>query len=75
MAQKSKLRDSLQVEMDTKRNGVTGYIIQVKSYADSSGNAAMNQQLSIDRAQAVLANCCKIAEFHFVTSWRQVRWE
>jgi outer membrane protein OmpA-like peptidoglycan-associated protein len=32
-----------------------GYIIQVKGFADSSGNAAMNQQLSMDRAQAVVA--------------------
>jgi OOP family OmpA-OmpF porin len=39
------------------RNAVnlTGYIIQVKGFADSSGNAAMNQQLSMDRAQAVIA--------------------
>jgi len=35
--------------------GTAGYIIQVKGYADSSGNAAMNQQLSMDRAQAVVA--------------------
>jgi OmpA-OmpF porin, OOP family len=35
--------------------GTKGYIIQVKGYADSSGNAAMNQQLSMDRAQAVVA--------------------
>jgi outer membrane protein OmpA-like peptidoglycan-associated protein len=35
--------------------GTKGYIIQVKGYADSSGNAAMNQQLSEDRAQAVVA--------------------
>jgi OOP family OmpA-OmpF porin len=34
---------------------LTGYIIQVKGYADSSGNAAMNQKLSMDRAQAVIA--------------------
>jgi OOP family OmpA-OmpF porin len=32
-----------------------GYIIQVKGFADSSGNAAMNQQLSMDRAQNVIA--------------------
>jgi len=36
-------------------SGMTGYIIQVKGFADSSGNAAMNQQLSMDRAQAVIA--------------------
>jgi OmpA-OmpF porin, OOP family len=35
--------------------GTTGYIIDVKGYADSSGAAAMNQQLSMDRAQAVIA--------------------
>ncbi len=35
--------------------GTKGYIIQVKGFADSSGNAAMNQQLSMDRAQAVIA--------------------
>src|SRR5271155_690279 len=34
---------------------LTGYIIQVKGFADSSGNAAMNQQLSMDRAQTVIA--------------------
>jgi OOP family OmpA-OmpF porin len=33
----------------------TGYIISVKGFADSSGAAAMNQQLSMDRAQAVIA--------------------
>jgi OOP family OmpA-OmpF porin len=36
-------------------SGLTGYIIQVKGFADSSGNAAMNQKLSMDRAQAVVA--------------------
>jgi OOP family OmpA-OmpF porin len=35
--------------------GTTGYIVEVKGYADSSGNAAMNQQLSMDRASAVVA--------------------
>jgi OmpA-OmpF porin, OOP family len=32
-----------------------GYIIQVKGFADSSGNAAMNQKLSMERAQNVIA--------------------
>jgi OOP family OmpA-OmpF porin len=32
-----------------------GYLVQVKGYADSSGNAAMNQKLSMERAQAVIA--------------------
>jgi OOP family OmpA-OmpF porin len=35
--------------------GTTGYIISVKGFADSSGNAAMNQKLSMDRAQEVIA--------------------
>jgi OmpA-OmpF porin, OOP family len=35
--------------------GTPGYIVEVKGYADSSGNAAMNQQLSMDRASAVVA--------------------
>jgi len=50
-------------------SGLTGYIIQVKGFADSSGNAAMNQQLSMDRAQAVVAYLlqnCKIPLRHIV---------
>ncbi|HEX8814493.1 MAG TPA: OmpA family protein [Terriglobales bacterium] len=49
--------------------GLTGYIIQVKGYADSSGNATMNQQLSMDRAQAVIAYLlqdCKVPIRHIV---------
>jgi OmpA-OmpF porin, OOP family len=34
---------------------LTGYIVQVKGFADSSGAAAMNQKLSMERAQAVVA--------------------
>jgi OOP family OmpA-OmpF porin len=34
---------------------LTGYIVQVKGFADSSGNAAMNQKLSHERAQEVVA--------------------
>jgi OmpA-OmpF porin, OOP family len=48
---------------------LTGYIIQVKGYADSSGSAAMNQQLSMDRAQAVVAYLlqnCSIPLRHIV---------
>jgi OOP family OmpA-OmpF porin len=48
---------------------LTGYIVQVKGYADSSGNAAMNQQLSMDRAQAVVAYLlqnCSIPLRHIV---------
>lgn len=32
----------------------TGYIIEVRGYADSSGNAQMNEELSKDRAEAVV---------------------
>ena len=34
---------------------LNGYIIEVKGFADSTGTAAMNQKLSEDRAQAVVA--------------------
>lgn len=46
-----------------------GYIIQVKGYADSSGNAAMNQKLSMDRAQEVVAyllQSCDVPLRHIV---------
>jgi outer membrane protein OmpA-like peptidoglycan-associated protein len=32
-----------------------GYLVQVKGYCDSRGSAAMNQQLSMERAQEVVA--------------------
>jgi outer membrane protein OmpA-like peptidoglycan-associated protein len=35
-------------------SGLKGYIIEVKGYTDSTGNAAMNTTLSQDRAQAVI---------------------
>jgi OOP family OmpA-OmpF porin len=38
-----------------KAVNLVGYLIEVKGFADSSGNAAMNQQLSDDRAQTVVA--------------------
>jgi OOP family OmpA-OmpF porin len=34
--------------------GLTGYIIEVTGYADSTGSAAMNTKLSEDRAKAVV---------------------
>jgi OmpA-OmpF porin, OOP family len=46
-----------------------GYIIQVKGFADSSGNAAMNQNLSMDRAQNVIAfllQNCNVPVRHIV---------
>jgi len=35
--------------------GLTGYIVEVTGYADSTGSAAMNTQLSEDRAKSVIA--------------------
>jgi OmpA-OmpF porin, OOP family len=49
--------------------GLSGYLIEVMGYADSSGNASMNQQLSMDRAQEVIAYLqqdCKIPIRHIV---------
>jgi outer membrane protein OmpA-like peptidoglycan-associated protein len=46
-----------------------GYIIQVKGFADSTGTAAMNQQLSMDRAQAVVAyllQSCNVPLRHII---------
>jgi len=43
------------IELARNAAGLTGYLIEVKGYADSSGNAAMNQRLSMDRAQEVVA--------------------
>ena len=47
----------------------TGYIIQVKGFADSSGSAAMNQKLSMERAQNVIAYLiqdCKVPVRHVI---------
>jgi OOP family OmpA-OmpF porin len=49
--------------------GTTGYIIDVKGYADSSGAAVANQQLSMDRSQAVIAYLiqeCKVPIRHII---------
>lgn len=35
-------------------SNLTGYIVEVKGFADSTGNAAMNTKLSQDRAQSVV---------------------
>jgi OmpA-OmpF porin, OOP family len=48
---------------------LTGYIIQVKGFADASGNAAMNQKLSMERAQGVIAfllQNCNVPVRHIV---------
>jgi outer membrane protein OmpA-like peptidoglycan-associated protein len=49
---------------------LTGYIIEVKGYADSSGGAVMNTQLSEDRAQTVVAylvQVCNVPMRHVVS--------
>jgi OmpA-OmpF porin, OOP family len=49
--------------------GTKGYLVEVKGYADSSGNAAMNQELSMDRADAVVAfllQNCRVPLRHIV---------
>jgi OmpA-OmpF porin, OOP family len=43
------------LDLARKAVNLTGYLIEVKGYADSTGNAAMNQKLSMDRAQEVVA--------------------
>lgn len=68
----SKISDSDQAALTALAQtavGTKGYLIQVKGYADSSGNAAMNQQLSMDRADAVVAfllQNCKVPLRHIV---------
>jgi outer membrane protein OmpA-like peptidoglycan-associated protein len=42
-------------ELSQNALGLKGYLIEVKGFADSSGNAAMNQKLSMERAQEVVA--------------------
>jgi OOP family OmpA-OmpF porin len=52
-----------------KAVNLVGYLIEVKGFADSSGNAAMNQQLSEDRAQTVvefLIQNCNVPVRHVV---------
>jgi len=49
--------------------GLTGYIVEVTGYADSTGNAAMNTKLSGERAQAVveyLFQQCSVPMRHIV---------
>jgi len=41
-------------QLAQRATSLTGYIVEVKGYADSTGNAAMNTQLSQNRAQAVI---------------------
>ena len=43
------------LELATKAKTITAYIIQVQGYASAVGSAALNQKLSLERAQNVLA--------------------
>jgi OmpA-OmpF porin, OOP family len=43
------------MDLAHKAVNLTGYLIEVRGFADSSGNAAMNQKLSMDRAQEVVS--------------------
>jgi outer membrane protein OmpA-like peptidoglycan-associated protein len=56
---------------------MTGYIIQVKGFADSArGTAAMDQKSSMDRAQAViayLAEKCSVSVRHIVAPGAMAR--
>lgn len=45
--------DLLQLAINARN--LKGYLIQVEGFADSSGDPARNQELSLDRAQAVVA--------------------
>lgn len=49
--------------------GINGYLIEVKGFADSSGDAIMNEKLSEDRAEAVvgyLVQQCNVPVRHIV---------
>ena len=49
--------------------GLTGYIVEVKGFADSRGSAIMNEKLSEDRAKAVvsyLIQQCNVPVRHVV---------
>ena len=47
-------KEELKKLAETAR-GLTGYIVEVTGYADSTGNAAMNTRLSGNRAKAVVS--------------------
>jgi len=64
----AKDRDALQ-QLGKDAGNMKGYLVEVKGYADSSGNAAMNQKLSMERAQGVIAyliQSCNVSVRHIV---------
>lgn len=53
---RSQLRTSLPYnELANNAVNLSGYLIQVMGYANSNGNADVNQRLSMDRAQELVA--------------------
>jgi OmpA-OmpF porin, OOP family len=64
----AKDKDALQ-QLGRDAGGLKGYLVEVKGFADSSGNAAMNQKLSMERAQGVVAYLiqnCNVSVRHIV---------
>jgi OmpA-OmpF porin, OOP family len=56
-------------ELAQAATGLKGYIIEVQGFADATGNAAMNEKLSEDRADAVvsyLIQQCNVPVRHIV---------
>ena len=52
--------------------GLTGYIVEVTGFADSTGSAAMNTKLSEDRAKAVITFLMQQGNVpirHIVAQW------
>jgi OmpA-OmpF porin, OOP family len=47
--------DALLLDLATKAQTITAYIIQVQGYASAVGSAALNQKLCMERANDVLA--------------------
>ena len=61
-------KDAL-AQLGRDATNLKGYIVEVKGFADSSGNAAMNQKLSMERAQGVVAylmQSCNVPVRHIV---------
>jgi OmpA-OmpF porin, OOP family len=50
----SKQNQAALLELATNAKNLKGYLIEVKGYCDSTGNPAQNQELSRDRAEAVI---------------------
>lgn len=49
--------------------GLKGYLLGVEGFADASGNASVNQKLSLERSQAVVNWLAQQAAFPSSTCW------